>query len=122
MLGRSQVRKTAVLNDAAWRPCRMSVTTSSRWTFALELPGAGLTPSGEDEPLRLTRAAESGTLSATGENEDCVEVQFDALHAMVLYMTAEGTILRPHFPNRLQTGQGIEEFFCACCGVQLGDR
>lgn len=100
----------------------MGVATSSRWTLSLHLEDVSLKPSSEEEALRLARAAEGGTLSAAGEGGDCVEMQFDAAHALVLYMAAAGPILRPHFPNRKDSGQGVEEFFCECCGVQLGDR
>ena len=100
----------------------MSAATSSRWTVTLDLEHETLKLSSEDEALRIARAAETGTLSAPGEFGDCIEVQFDAAHAMVLYMAAGGPILRPHFPNRKETGHGVEEFFCECCGVQLGPR
>jgi hypothetical protein len=88
----------------------------------LDLDDISLVPVSEDEALRLAMEAERGTLDLTGERGDCVEVQFDAVHALVLYMGTDRKILRPHLPNRKETGQGIEEFFCECCGVQLGDR
>jgi hypothetical protein len=100
----------------------MAVATSSRWTVTLDLEDVSLKPWSEDEALSLAREAESGTLDATGEGGDYVELQFNAAHALVLYMTAGGTDLRPHFPNRKESGEGVEEFFCECCGVQLGDQ
>jgi hypothetical protein len=100
----------------------MTVSTSSRWTFTLELEDASLKPSTESQALRLARQAQGGTLGATGDLGDCLDMQFDSTHALVLFMAASGPILRPHFPNRKETGARVEEFFCACCGVQLGKK
>jgi hypothetical protein len=100
----------------------MSIPTSVQWSYSLDLEDVSLNPSDAETALRLAREAVSGTLGATGKGGDCVEMQFDFAHALVLYMTADGSTLRPHFPHRKETGQGIEEFFCACCGVQLGDE
>jgi hypothetical protein len=101
----------------------MNPNTSSRWPLlSVELKDASLRPSSPAEALRLAAAVTKGTLGGTGEAGDCVELQFNCKHAMVLYMRPDLTILRPHFPNRRRTGEGIEEFFCECCGVQLGDK
>src|SRR5947207_15193684 len=101
----------------------MDIAPSSRWpVVTLDLNDVSVKPSSEDEALRLAREAESGTLGATGEAGDCLEMQFDGAHALLLYMAADQKILRPHFPHRQETGEGVEQFFCACCGVQLGDR
>jgi hypothetical protein len=70
----------------------------------------------------MAAVEEQGSLGGNGESGDCVELQFDSSHALVLYMRADWTILRPHLPNRRRTGEGVEDFFCECCGVQLGDR
>jgi hypothetical protein len=101
----------------------MGVTPSSRWpVVTLDLEDVSLKPSGVDEAMRLAGEAQSGTLAATGEAGDCVEMQFDQSHALVLYMATDQRILRPHFPHRQETGEGVEAFFCECCGVQLGDK
>jgi hypothetical protein len=101
---------------------KMGIATSSHWTFTLEFEDASFKLASQTQAMRLACEAASGTLSATGDRGDCVEMQYDALHALVLYMPASRPILRPHFPNRVNSGACIEEFFCACCGVQLGNK
>jgi hypothetical protein len=100
----------------------LEATTSSQWTCTLDLAGVSVDPPGEDEALRLACDATSGTLGATGRAGDCLEMQFDETHSLVLYMSADHIIHRPHFPNRESSGQGVEDFFCKSCGVQLGER
>jgi len=101
----------------------MAIRTSSVWpTLSLELQDASLKPSTVIEALCLAREASGGELAATGDGGDCVEVQYEAGYAVVLYMTSNGTILRPRFPGRIVNGDGVEDFFCHCCGVQLGYR
>lgn len=101
----------------------MGLVPSSCWSVVtLDLEDVSIRPSGPDVALRLAKESESGTLGACGEVGDCVELQFDGAHGMVLYMSADRKVFRPHFPHRQESGDGIEEFFCAFCGVQLGDR
>ena len=100
----------------------MAVATSSRWTFTLDLEDASLKPSTQAQALRLAGDSQDGTLGATGDLGDCLDMQYDSMHALVLYAAACGPIFRPHFPNREETGARVEEYFCECCGVQLGDR
>jgi hypothetical protein len=85
----------------------MDVTTSSRWTYTLDLENATLRSSDSHEALRWAGEAEAGTLVATGERGDCVDMQFDAAHALPLYMAASGLILRPHFskPEQVRGGR-----------------
>src|SRR5262249_30676577 len=97
----------------------MDPNPSNRWPIVtLELPGETLRPANPDDAVRQAEATEQGTLGATGEAGDCVELQFNRDHAAVLYMRPDLTILRPRFSNRAVTGDRIEEFFCECCGVQ----
>ena len=95
---------------------------SSRWRLTIDTEDTSLTPSNPDEALRLAGAIDFGELAGTGENGDCVQLQFNREHAFVLYMGRDETIYRPHFPKTGQSGEGVEEFFCEHCGVQLGDR
>ena len=109
--------------STAWSLGKMGITPSSRWlVVTLDLEDSSLELSSEDEALHIAREEESGTIGATGETGDCVEMQFDRAHALVLYMAADQTILRPQFLHREVSGEGVEEFFCECCGVQLGNK
>jgi len=88
----------------------------------IDTEGTSLTPSNADEALGLAEGMEFGELGGTGENGDCVQLQFNREHAFVLYMAVDQRIFRPHFPKRMVSGRGVEDFFCEHCGVQLGDR
>jgi hypothetical protein len=95
--------------------------SSAKWNIDLEDEETSFGPSASEDALASARQMPRGTLNATGDGGDCLQMQFNESHAMVLYMTHEGVLLRPHFPNRSLTGAGIEEYYCECCGVQLGD-
>ena len=60
-------------------------------------------------------------LGGDGELGDGLQLQVDEDHALILYMKPDQTILRPKFLNPLRNGDGVEHYFCQCCGVQLGD-
>jgi hypothetical protein len=47
-------------------------------------------------------------------------VEFNALHAAVMYMGPDKVILRPYLPGRSADSQDIAPYFCECCGVLLG--
>jgi hypothetical protein len=98
------------------------VATSKRWTFKLDLEDVSLHPTNWGDVIRLTSGAECGTVSAAGQDGDWLDLEFNQSNAALWYMTEERTILRPFFPNRSEAEQAIDEFFCKCCGVQLGPK
>jgi len=95
--------------------------TSSHWRLSIDNEDVGLEPSCPDDALKLARELDVAELNATGDKGDCVQLQFDTQYALVLYMTPEQTTLRPRFPNGEISGDGADELFCECCGVQLDD-
>jgi hypothetical protein len=72
------------------------------------------------DSLQLFSSSDSGELSAQAEGK-CVSLEFNSQHAAVLYLGNDGVILRPYFSSRSYAEQDVSEFFCKCCGVQLGD-
>jgi hypothetical protein len=102
--------------------------TSGHWKLSLiefDEEGESLEPEREprsvEECLTFAEELTSGELAGTGDGGDCFQLQYDAENAAILYMTPAGEMLRPQFTHRERSGDGVELFYCHCCGVQLGD-
>jgi hypothetical protein len=101
----------------------VNITVSKNWTFfRLDLEHETLHPANAREALRRAMASDTGILTACGSNGDGFELQFDRRHAFLLYGDKAGTTLRPRFPDCPVKGDGVERYFCRCCGVQIGDN
>jgi hypothetical protein len=99
--------------------------TSQKWSLEIieeEEYEPEVEPQSPEDFLSLANTFESGELIGEGNKGHSFQLQFDAENAAILYIGFDGTTRRPRFLGRERNGDGIELFFCHCCGVQLGDK
>lgn len=97
----------------------MNQSIPDRWRFSLDTEDVSLRDLSWPEAIEAARATATGDLAAQSDGE-CVQLEFNASHAAVLYMGRDGVILRPYFPNRSAESQDLTPFFCGSCGIRVG--
>ena len=90
-----------------------------RWRFNLESDEESFAGLSVHEAFECAAEIENGTLSALADGE-CVQCEFNATHASVLFMGRDRVILRPFFPARPAEAQDLAPFYCSCCGILEG--
>jgi hypothetical protein len=99
----------------------VSKSVPERWRFSLDNREISLRLLTWAEAIQTAREVEQGDLAAQADGE-CVQCEFNATHAAVLYAGRDGVILRPYLPDRTAAAQDLAPFFCGGCGVQLGSK
>jgi len=92
-----------------------------RWRFSLDNDEISRREMSWADALRIARQVDYGELAAQSDGE-CVQCEFNATHAAVLYMGRDEVILRPYLPERPAAAQDLTPFFCGGCGIQLGPK
>ena len=72
---------------------------SRRWRFDVDLLDQGFDVEDWAEVARLCDKAASGVVVANGEGGERIELEFNALHASIIFADNE-SVLRPYFPGR----------------------
>lgn len=99
----------------------MEQAVPDRWRFSLDSEDVSLRDLSWPEARRMARANETGDLAAQSDGE-CVQLEFNATHAAVLYMGRDGIIRWPYRPNSPTDAQDITPYFCKCCGIRIGSQ
>ncbi|HEY7312102.1 MAG TPA: hypothetical protein VH643_22245 [Gemmataceae bacterium] len=99
----------------------MAKSVPERWRFSLDNEEISLRKVSWADAVKAARETEQGDLAAQSDGE-CVQCEFNATHAAVLYMGRDGVILRPYLPDRPPAAQDLTPFFCGGCGIQLGPQ
>jgi hypothetical protein len=92
-----------------------------RWRFSLDNEEISLRDLSWADAVQAAREIEQGDLAAQSAGE-CVQCEFNATHAAVLYMGPDGVILRPYLLDLPAAAQDLTPFFCGSCGIQVGPK
>jgi len=99
------------------------IDPSTIWHIRIETAGEERFPMDADDAIAIVDEMNAGTIGADGTNGDFVELQFDRTHSLLIYAPpGSDDTLRPRFPDRKDTGDGVDELFCDCCGIPFGDE
>src|SRR5260370_41861525 len=90
-----------------------------RWRFSLDNEEMSLRELSWADALEAAHETRQGDLAAQSDGE-CVQCEFNATHAAVLYMGRDGVILRPYLPGRPEAAQDLSPFFCGGRGIPAG--
>ncbi|QDT51787.1 hypothetical protein [Symmachiella dynata] len=71
------------------------------------------------DALQFACKLDVGTLEADGKTRDNISLKFDSQSSLILYTTPQQRLLRPQFPLSEVSGDGVEDLFCDCCGIQI---
>ncbi len=95
--------------------------TSLDWKCTVENEDGDqlLEPSSPCDALQFACKLDVGTLEAVGKTRDNISLKFDSQSSLILYMTSQQRLLRPQFPLSEVSGDGVEDLFCNCCGIQI---
>ncbi len=89
---------------------------SERWSFGLDNEKISLRDISWSDALPAARETEQGVLAAQSDGE-CVQCEFNATHAAVLYMGRDEVIYWPYLPDRSAAEQDLTPFFAADAGA-----
>jgi hypothetical protein len=91
-----------------------------RWQFRFDDDEVSLRDLSWPQAERVFFGATSGDLAGEADGE-CVSLEFNAIHAAVLYMGRDWVTLRPYFPHRPSAAQDLGPFFCEV-GLRRGPQ
>ena len=92
-----------------------------RWRFSFDDEAVSLRDLSWPHAVRVFHDAKAGYLAGQSDGE-CVDLEFNAAHAAVLYLGRDRVILRPFFSRRPAAAQDLGPFFCRGCGVRVGSQ